>query len=188
MKQLLYIHGLGSGRDSRKYRLIQESFHTTHNCACAEWNEDSDIRLFLFNLYKRYLDSQELVLIGDSTGGNYAHQLRDILVKNGLKVILILINPLLNLEDRIGSFPFPDSLQDSLATIEQVDHCFLLQSLYDEVIDQNQVKIGRHVVQLKVDDSHCLFTLAEHMPVLKYYVQGKQVFSSSFALNVGQIN
>lgn len=177
MKQLLYIHGLGSSKDSRKYKLIHETFHTSHNCACAEWNPDTDIKLFLFNLFKRYLGTQELVIIGDSTGGNYACQLRDILVRNGVRVRLILLNPLLNIAHRIADFPFPSGLEDSLAAIDQVDHCFLLQSLYDEVIDQTKVTLGEHAIQLKVDDSHRLFAMADHMPALQHYVQQKQVFA-----------
>lgn len=177
MKELLYIHGLGSGKDSRKYKLIQQAFHTSHRCTCAEWNADTDIKLFLFNLFKRYLGSPELVIIGDSTGGNYACQLRDVLIKNGVRARLILLNPLLNIANRIADFAFPSSLEDSLAVIDEVNHCFLLQSLYDEVIDQTKVKTGHNVIQLKVDDSHRLFTLADHIPALIAYVEGNKIFA-----------
>lgn len=176
MKELLYIHGLGSNRDSRKYKLIEEAFRGTHHCTCAEWNKDTDIKLFLFNLFKRYLGSKELVIIGDSTGGNYACQLRDLLLSNVVKVRLVLLNPLLDISNRIANFPFPDGLQESLATIDQVDHCFLLQSLHDEVIDQTKVKLGECVVQLKVDDSHRLFNISDYVPTIKAYIHDNELF------------
>ncbi|WP_164123063.1 YqiA/YcfP family alpha/beta fold hydrolase [Sphingobacterium sp. xlx-130] len=176
MKQLLYIHGLGSGRDSRKYKLIEQSFRSTHHCTCAEWNSDTDIKLFLFNLFKRYLGIKELVIIGDSTGGNYACQLRDLLISNSVSVRLVLLNPLLNIANRIAYHPFPDTLRDSLAAIDQVDHCFLLQSLYDEVIDQTKVRLGERVVQLKVDDSHRLFSIGDYVPTIKAYIHDNEVF------------
>lgn len=177
MNGLLYIHGLGSGELSRKYKLIEETFATTYSCHCAAWDTDTDIKIFIISLFKRYLGSQSLIIIGDSTGGNYAYQLREMLVRNGVKVRLILLNPLLNIANRISTDPFPERLEDSLVVIDKVNNCFLLQSLYDEVIDQTKVQLGEKVIQLRVDDSHRLFTLSDHITYIQSYIKALPLFS-----------
>lgn len=169
-KELLYIHGLGSSQNSRKYKLIESQFQNNYNCYCAAWDNDTNIQQFIRDLYDRYHTISELVLIGDSTGGNYASQLRDQLTAEGVKVKLILLNPLLNIAHRIATFTFPDSLLSSLLPYEEVSDCFLLQSHSDEVIDQSQIRIGVHVDQVRVHDSHRLLKFAEHIPYIKAYV------------------
>lgn len=173
----LYIHGLGSSKSSRKYKLIEEAFCVTHLCACAEWNIETDVKLFIANLLKEYSRCKELLIFGDGVGCNYAYQLRDSLVKSGVKIKLILINPLLDAVNLIAQVPFASDLHNSLASIDQVDDCFILQSLYDEVIEQTKVKLGAGVVHLKVDDCHRLFYLSDYIHILKCYVHDSMLFN-----------
>ena len=52
MKDLIYIHGLGSNKNSRKFKLIKEKFQALYNCKCIEWDLLTDIDAFN-NKYKR---------------------------------------------------------------------------------------------------------------------------------------
>lgn len=151
MIDLLYFHGLGSNKDSRKFKLIENAFDRTHNCFCVEWGNDTDISGLLTDLWSLYKDKDELVLIGDSTGGNYAYQLRERLKVFGVKIKLVLLNPLLDFSNRIANFSFPEKLEETLEKIKELDHCFLLQSNRDEVIDHSKMEIGPEVEQLIIE-------------------------------------
>lgn len=170
MIDLLYFHGLGSNKDSRKFKLIKNAFDCTHSCFCVEWGTDTDISELLTDLWTHYKDKKELVLIGDSTGGNYAYQLREKLKASGMKIKLVLLNPLLDFSSRIANFPFPEKLEKSLEKIKEIDHCFLLQSNRDEVIDHSCINRGFEVEQLIIDDTHRLLTFENYVDSIKEYV------------------
>lgn len=170
MIDLFYFHGLGSNKESRKFKLIKNAFDISHSCFCVEWRNDTDISGLLTDLWSLYKDKEELVLIGDSTGGNFAYQLRERLKDSGVKIKLVLLNPLLDFSNRIASFPFPEKLEKSLEKIKEIDHCFLLQSNRDEVIDHSQMKIGPEVEQLIIDDTHRLLTFEKYVDAIKEYL------------------
>ena len=170
MIDLLYFHGLGSNKDSRKFKLIENTFDSTHSCFCVEWEKDTDISGLLNDLWSLYKDKEELVLIGDSTGGNYAYQLRERLKVSEVKTKLVLLNPLLDFSNRIANFPFPEKLEKILEKIKEIDHCFLLQSNRDEVIDHSKMNIGLEVEQLIIDDTHRLLTFEKYVDSIKEYV------------------
>lgn len=67
MIDLLYFHGLGSNKESRKFKLIKNAFDSSDGCFCVEWRNDTDISGLLTDLWSLYKDKEELVLIGDST-------------------------------------------------------------------------------------------------------------------------
>src|SRR5690606_4375905 len=114
MKKMVYFHALDSGKSSRKFRLLKDHLGDRYELLCIEWNVDTDFRILMFNLFKRLLREPEVVLIGDSTGGNFACQIRDILVQNHIKVTLILLNPLLSIDTRIATYPLPAPTMRSL--------------------------------------------------------------------------
>ncbi len=171
MIDLLYFHGLGSNKDSRKFKLIENTFDSTHSCFCVEWEKDTDISELLTDLWSLNKDKEELVLIGDSTGGNYAYQLRERLKVSGVKIKLVLLNPLLDFSNRIANFPFPKKLEKSLEKIKEINHCFLLQSNRDEVIDHSKMKIGLEVEKLIIDDTHRLLTFEKYVDSIKEYIE-----------------
>lgn len=171
MTHILYFHGLGSGPSSRKFKLIDAHFRQHYTVKCISWNIHTDISVLIFNLFRQYKDHEDIVLIGDSTGGNYAYQFRDLLRKNGVAVKLILLNPLLHIDHRIASFPFPETLVDSLWQINQIDNCFLLLGDQDEVIEHGNINLCRGVVLEIVKDSHRLPHFAEYLHFLSDYLE-----------------
>lgn len=171
MTPLLYFHGLGSGADSRKYQLVKESCQDRFDVHCVTWNDETDFRILLFNLYKRYLGAQTIVIMDDSTGGNYACQFRDLMLQNGLNTALVLLNPLLSIDQRIAEHAFPSALLDSLVQRSFVDNCFLLLSEHDEVLSYDSLEQGAGVNLLRVDDSHRLWKFEEHLVPIQLWLE-----------------
>lgn len=178
MKDLIYIHGLGSNKNSRKFKLIKEKFQALYNCKCIEWDLLTDINLLTKDLYLKYKNQNHLVIIGDSTGGNFAYQLHELLKLTDVKTKLILLNPLLNVNSRIASFPFPNEIEKYLQAINFVDGCFFLQSTKDEIIDHSKIKIGNRVVQIKIDDTHRILNFEKHLDDLKNYIEDEENYLS----------
>src|SRR5690606_29074686 len=98
MKKLVYFHGLGSNKNSRKFRLLKDYLGDRYELICVEWYVYTDFRILIFNVFKRLLREPEVVLIGDSIGGNYACQMRDLLMRNNVRTTLVLLNPLLSID------------------------------------------------------------------------------------------
>ena len=176
MNDLIYIHGLGSNQNSRKFLLMKEKFQALFNCKCIEWDLLTDIDLLIKKLYIKYKDHDNLVIVGDSTGGNFAYQLRELMKLTDVKTKLILLNPLLDFNSRIASFPFPREIEKYLQVINFVNCCFLLQSTNDEIIDHAKIKTGNRVVQIKIDDTHRIINFDKYLDDLKNYIEAEGNF------------
>lgn len=74
---LLYIHGLGSDRHSRKFINLKEYFKDRFSYDFIEWNNDSTISVLLVEAEAKLENVENPILIGDSTGANFAYQLRE---------------------------------------------------------------------------------------------------------------
>ena len=173
MKTLLYFHGLGSSAASKKFVRIQNHFGNTYQIVCPEWNDTTDVELMLANLFKQYENQTSITMIGSSTGCNFAYQLADQLRAKGVEVKLILINPLLQLGQRISNRPFPDSLVKYLWDIKEVNQCTLILGNLDEVIDHSMITIGKDVDVIKIDDDHQLKDLDGLIKILEGLVKVK---------------
>ena len=156
MKKMVYFHALDSGKSFRKFRLLKDHLGDRYELLCIEWNVDTDFRILMFNLFKRLLKEPEVVLIGDSTGGNFACQIRDILIQNHIKVTLVLLSPLLSIDTRIATFPLPNVLLESLQNFWRVEDCLSITGINDAVIDHSRIAYGAGTSRLIVDDVHQL--------------------------------
>lgn len=171
MKTLLYLHGLGSSANSKKFIRLQEEFTAQYQVVCPEWTVDTNIDFLLNNLFNKYQNDEFTIIIGSSTGGNFGFQLANLLRQNGVKVKLILINPLLNLVSRITSRPFPTQLARYLHEIKEVNECTLILSLKDEVIDHSQISVGKAVQLFEIDDNHRVDDLEKLIFILRATLQ-----------------
>lgn len=179
MKKLIYFHGLGSNKNSRKFRLLKDHLGDGYEFLCAEWNVHTDFRILMFNIFKRLLREPEVILIGDSTGGNYACQMRDLLTQNNIKATLVLLNPLLSIDKRIATFPFPERLLESLLNIRQVDDCLSITSINDVVIDHSLITYGPGTSRLIVDDVHQLLHFERYLPHIDRYIDSHNRIKSN---------
>ena len=170
MKKLIYFHGLGSDKNSRKFGLLKDYLDNRYELLCVEWHISTDFRILIFNVFKRLLREPEVVLIGDSIGGNYACQMRDLLIRNNVKTTLVLFNPLLSIDSLIASFPFPKVLLASLHDIRQLEDCLSIISINDGVIDHASVTYGQGTNRLFVDDVHELLHFERYLQYIDRYI------------------
>lgn len=179
MKKLVYFHGLGSNKNSRKFRLLKDHLGESYELLCVEWNVHTDFRILMFNIFKRLLRESEVILIGDSTGGNYACQMRDLLMRNHIKTTLVLLNPLLSIENPIAAFPLPDALLESLHDIRQVEDCLSITSINDVFIDHSLITYGPGTSRLMVDDIHQLLHFKRYLSDIDWYINAHNRIKSN---------
>jgi predicted esterase YcpF (UPF0227 family) len=172
---LLYIHGLGSDRHSRKFVDLKNYFGDKFLFEFIEWNIRSDISALLAVAELKLKSAHRAILIGDSTGANFAHQLREKMKQSGKESLLILTSPLLDLGDRIADFEFPESLIPQLIKIEHPEDALIIASLKDEIINQKPLfeKPLKAVRLIRVDDNHRLMKFQNYMPEIEHYILSK---------------
>lgn len=175
--KLLYIHGLGSDRNSRKFINLKDHFRNQFEYNFVEWNNESNISELLDTAEKSLVSESEsqIVLVGDSTGANFAYQLRERLEKKTIKSILILTSPLLNIDNRIADFEFPKTILSQLQKIENPSDALIIASKKDEVLNQLPVfeKALQNVELADVDDSHRLLKFENYLATIENYIDSK---------------
>ncbi len=75
---LIYIHGFGSDRNSRKFLNLKDYFGEQYNYDFIEWDNDSDIKSLIQDKFLKYKNESNLIIVGDSTGANFAYQLQNL--------------------------------------------------------------------------------------------------------------
>ena len=174
-KKLLYIHGLGSDRNSRKFLNLKDYFKDHFNYNFVEWNNDSNISVLL-DIAENWLKSEDqIILIGDSTGANFAYQLRERLKENNIKSILVLTSPLLDIDNRIADFEFPKNIIPQLWKIENPEDALIIATQKDEVLNQKLLfkKSFKNIKLIEVDDNHRLEKFENYLSSIKKYIQTK---------------
>lgn len=167
MKTILYFHGLGSSAASRKFVRLQQVFGHKYQIVCPEWTFTTDIRMMLGNLLTQYECFKSIIIIGSSTGCNFAYQLAENLRLKSVNVNLIMINPLFHLGQRLNTKPFPAKLESYVKAIREVNECTLIVSNADEMIDHSLVKIGSHVKLITIEDNHQVKDLKRLITIIK---------------------
>lgn len=175
MKKLLYIHGLGSDRNSRKLVNLKDYFKDQFQYDFVEWNNDSDISSLLA-VAEKWLQSEpadQIILVGDSTGANFAYQLRDSLKEINIESILILTSPLLDIDNRIADFEFPKNILPQLWKIENPEDALIIATQKDEVLNQIPLfeKSLKNIKLVDVDDSHRLLKFENYLSDIEIYIQ-----------------
>lgn len=175
--KLLYIHGLGSDRNSRKFINLKDYFQDQFEYDFVEWNNESNISALLDSAEKWLISESEsqIVLIGDSTGANFAYQLQERLEEKNISPILILTSPLLDIDDRIADFEFPKSILPQLEKILNPKNALIIASKHDEVLNQLPLfeKSLHNVELLNVDDSHRLLNFENCLEAIESYIKSK---------------
>ncbi len=176
MKQsLLYIHGLGSDRNSRKFLALKEYFKDQFQYDFIEWKNDSNISQLLNEANKKLRNIENFIVVGDSTGANFAYQLREMRNKDGQKAKLILTSPLLNIEDRIADFDFPKNIIQYLWRIENPRNALIIAAPNDEILNQRNLTENneRGLKLIKVEDNHRLENFEHYLPHIEKYINSK---------------
>jgi len=173
--KLLYIHGLGSDSNSRKYLNLKDYFKKQFRFDCLEWKNDSNISQLLDEAEKMLESEDKIILVGDSTGANFAYQLRERLKEKGKNSVLIMTSPLMNIDDRIANFEFPENIIPQLWKIENPENALIIASRKDEVLNQKPLfeKSLNTIELIEVDDTHRLENFRNYLPEIKNYLQSE---------------
>lgn len=174
MTTYVYIHGLHSSSESFKCKILQKYFE---NVICLEWANDEDIEkrlelisghIFLERMNNRF---EDVVIVGDSTGGNFSVQLKEKLKNMGIYSSLVLINPLFNLDQLQDPSIMPDNIKKFVKTIETFEDSLILLSNNDEVLDHS--KISKYILSnngiKRIDDIHRCMTFEDHISEIENY-------------------
>lgn len=159
-RQIVYIHGLNSSVNSQKFKILQQAFPTA---ICVEWTVEDNIFDIIHDAYEKLKGIvNNLVIIGSSTGGNFAWQLQKKLKENGKSSELVLLNPLID-----SSFKFsndiPDELNKYLVDMNRFEDTKVFLALHDDILDTEKLKDFFEIQQkiftnqihiIEVDDNH----------------------------------
>ena len=171
--KLLYIHGLNSDATSRKYLNLKEYFKNDFEMDCLEWKNEDNISELLDKAESELENEMNPILFGDSTGANFAYQLRERRKAKGQKTILILSSPLLDISKRIAEIEFPKPLKKYLQKIENPKDAMIIAPINDELIDHSFLWENEFedVKLFKVDDSHRLPKFIEYLAEIENYIK-----------------
>jgi len=178
--KLLYFHGYGSNRASRKY-ILSQAFFSTYEAECIEWTPDTDFKHLLQEVYTATEQEENIVLIGDSTGANFAYQLKEMRKKQKKKTLLLLLSPLLSYTHRLNKeLVFTDNLKNSLIHIPAPADAWVLLGKQDETLDLRVVQpydcINTEI--LYVNDSHRLPLFDQYLEDMKAYINRQVLIST----------
>lgn len=173
--KLLYIHGLGSDSNSRKYLNLKDYFKKQFRFDCLEWKNDSDISQLLDEAENKLKSENKIILVGDSTGANFAYQLRERLKEKGKNSVLIITSPLLNIDNRIADFEFPENIIPQLWKIENPENALIIASRKDKVLNQKPLfeKSLNTIELIEADDTHRLEEFHHFLSEIEKYIHSK---------------
>lgn len=171
MNKVLYIHGMYSNAQSRKYLLLQKYF-PSYGWDIMEWGVEDNLDAALEEIHQKYKEEKSLIIIGDSAGGNLTVQLKKKRAQEGLTSVMILLNPLLRLQFRIADFEFPTSLKPYFYDVkaEDIQKSYCLLSFHDEIIDHQWIKELTDLHQIWVEDDHRFLNFSSWIPILGHWL------------------
>ena len=172
---ILFIHGYGSDRNSRKFQELKSYFTADYNLHCMEWAVYSDILWLLNDAVEKCAVIRKLIIIGDSTGANFAWQIREM--RNSKEDKLILLSPLLDVSKRKRDVDFPDVFNQYLVKIENPENALIVAAENDEVVDMKALfnEPDKKFTLLEVNDVHRLLNFENYLPALQKFISEEKI-------------
>lgn len=169
--QYIYVHGLGSSKNSQKYREIELKYPGS---ICFDWvvgdNLHDKINEWIDVVKNCQLD---VVLIASSTGCNLVCQMNVILSKTNNYQKTILLNPLLSLSQIINKDILPAKVLKYILEIGFFNGCCIIISDNDEVLDHKKISdsiLTNNQIVISRNDNHNLLKFKEYFEVIDRYV------------------
>lgn len=159
-----FFHGYGSGINSTKFIQLKEFFGETFEMENEVWRLKDNIEQIMSRVCDKLEYEENPVLFGDSTGANFAYQIRERRQSRGKKTILIMSAPLLDFSKCISKIEFDENVKQYLVPIAQPSNAMVIIPTQDEVLDQSIFLKKNNLKNLKVltiNDSHRLQKLKE---------------------------
>jgi predicted esterase YcpF (UPF0227 family) len=172
---LYYIHGFKEVPEiekSRKFLNLESFFKDQYDYGYMSWHQDADLHQLMRAAISQISKYENAIVVGDSTGANFAYQIREELkVTSNIKLKLILTSPLLDVSKRLRDVPFNTNLTKSLVKIENPKDCLIIASKQDDVVEQNWLfaKTLENVQLIEVNDDHRLHYFENCLPAIGTY-------------------
>jgi predicted esterase YcpF (UPF0227 family) len=173
---LYYVHGYKTKPEkikSRKFRNLNSFFGEKFNYGYMSWNENSDFDKLLDKALEQTRDYNKVILIGDSTGANFAYQIRQYIKERKQNVKLILTSPLLDVKKRLRDIPFTGNLLRALLKINSPKDCLIIATNEDEVLEQKWIFENKfnNVKVINVNDNHRLEKFQNYIKEIEEYIK-----------------
>ena len=167
---IIFYHGLNSSNNSSKFKILKEVYK---DIECFEWSTNDNIKDKLNNLSDKLLKCNDITLIGDSTGANFALQTRDLLKKHNKQVNLILLSPLSSI-NQIDKSHFiyeyvTDTLINNITDFKVINDALVIIPTNDEVLYNNYIFNNCEII--KTESSHRLEDFSNYINYIKNYIK-----------------
>lgn len=170
--QYIYVHGLGSSKNSKKYREIKIKYP---GAICFDWLVDDN----LDNKINEWIDvvkncQLDVVLIASSTGCNLVCQMNVILSKSNNYQKTILLNPLLSIDQVISKDILPTEILKYVREIDSFSDCFIIISDNDEVLNHKQISLQimkSNQILISKNDTHKLLKFKDYFDEIDKYIE-----------------
>lgn len=166
---IIYLHGLNSGIDSSKFKILQKTFEEIE---CFEWSPNDPIKNMIDGLVDKLSKCDDVVLIGDSTGANFAYQTRELLKDKQVK--MILLSPLLSMSQMNEDFFLyeyvTDSLRRNVINIDYINDALIIKPIVDEVLS-NPYEAVLDCNVIKIESGHRIDTFEKYVDTIKNYLK-----------------
>lgn len=142
MKNIIfYIHGYNSDHNSRKFKALQSHFGAQFAYDFMEWEPQSNFSQLITEALQKLDTYDNPIVVGDSTGANFACQIAQIRSANNKTTQLILTSPLLDIKHRFRTeeAPFAENLKNHLKVFEPPEDAFIMVANDDTVVDQSKI-------------------------------------------------
>ena len=86
-----------------------------------------------------------------------------------------MTSPLLDIDNRIAGFDFPESIIPQLWKVENPSDALIIAAPNDKVLNQKPLfgKYFNNVQLIEVDDTHRLEKFQDYLPKIEKYIQNK---------------
>lgn len=177
MRTIIYIHGLySSSKESSKFDILKNAFD---NVIAFDWSvDDKHIDVKLRELATNLVESaNDIVIIGDSTGANFAIQLREMMqsISKFSYAKLILISPLFSVDMLRDKEIMPAVIRQQIKDVDKLYDALVFMPLNDEVVKYNKKSALQFVKIIARKDEHSFKTFSSHIDDIQAYIESLHV-------------
>lgn len=178
MRQLYnmyFVHGMGSSKESGKFKKLQERYE---GIECLEWKVGDDLRTFInesvLKIKKNAISNNRTnVIISSAIGANLAMQIQFHLMKIGLGVSMVMVNPLFKKSQLLDEEEIPQDVLKYIHPIKMIRDCLIIIGDCDTVINHNEIPKGiiaeNNFIEV-LDNSHKLEDFEECFDDIDLYI------------------
>lgn len=171
--KLLYLHGLGKPKRCEKFDCLESYFNVEYEVKYIRWDEQTNMSDYLNELDRKFAQEENLIVLGNSTGANFAWQLKELRKKRGVNTCLIAISPLFSVNNSLVIKEFPDEVKKCLKDINNLDDSMVIIGSKDSVLNHAWLEERKwpNTEIVRVRDTHRLNYFHKYISTIDKYIQ-----------------